>query len=67
MFGLWRRVKRLEESSAHKTDHDHLNQRYWDLRHDMDLLLEHLKVNIRDVPSRREIVQKGGPEKGRPN
>jgi hypothetical protein len=50
--------KRREE------DYERFNQKYWELRHDFDLLLDHLGVHIDDVRPSRVIRKKGGPEKG---
>lgn len=65
MFGKTnRRLEKLEEHRAYKSDYYNLNERYWNLVRDFNALLEHLGLNIEDVPGRREVTKKGGPEKG---
>lgn len=55
---LFRRTANLEY------EYSRLNERYWELRRHMDLLLGHLGVYVDDVPKHSVIKTKGGPEKG---
>lgn len=41
-----------------------LNDRYWELWHEMALIKSHLGVYIEEIPGHRELRTKGGPEKG---
>jgi hypothetical protein len=65
MFISKRRLQSLERQLINAEDRiERANDRYWDLRHQFELLLGHLGVSIETIPTHLAIHKKGGPEQG---
>jgi hypothetical protein len=63
IFNKSERIRNLERDLKWETyQHEQLKEKYWQLRHDIDMLAAHLGLSFVDI-HKRVVEKKGGPEK----
>jgi hypothetical protein len=57
-FGCIYRLGLRIDDRAYKADHERVRERMWDIRHDLDQLLEYFSIEIEAEPARKVIRAK---------